>query len=148
MESTRWTGSGISFWNFEEERVGWRSRVEERMGTESFVCSPDSFRVSTMYLIKLYIYIYICVCVGNEVYEFIKLYGVSHNSVFICNVSLSCLFTLKDTKFSAVYMCDRHKVCKPRKIIEALYIPSCLNATIFNTRNRRDEVPKISKRPE
>jgi len=57
-----------------KERVGCRGRVGERMRTESFACSSDSFIVSTMYLITLSIYIYIYVYLLETSYEFIKLY--------------------------------------------------------------------------
>ena len=57
----------------------------------------------------------VCVCVGNKlrVYQTVLSFTefLFSSVLFLCRV----LFTLKDTKFSAVHMCAWHKVCKLRK---------------------------------
>jgi len=92
-----------------KERVGCRGRVEERMRTECFFCSSDSFIVSTMYLITLsvyiyvYIFIYICWKQITSLSNFTEFHRIS---VFICIVSLSSFVHTKGYKvFGCSYVC-------------------------------------------
>lgn len=78
------------------------------MRTESFVCSSDSFYSFDNVPDNtkcIYMYIYLCISVGNKlrVYQTVLSFTefLFSSVLFLCHV----LFTLKDTKFSAVHMC-------------------------------------------
>jgi len=94
-----------------------------------FLCHPVC--VCVCVCVCKYVCMYVCISVGNKlrVYQTVPSFTefLFTSVLFLRHV----LFTLKDTKFSAVHMCVclTQKSASLEKVAEALYIPRWLNTT-------------------